>query len=167
MSGRDDWQTPPLILDRVRQIGPIYYDPCTTASNPVGAEVFDTKETEGLRDSAPWDRLVFVNPPFTTGAIQRWVDRIVYAWVADIDGALEMVVLTPFDTTKWRRKLGRWCSARAVLYKRLNYINPDTGRVVSGVRFSSELHYLGDRPYLFAHVFSDIAEIQFPNGLRP
>ena len=33
-----DWCTPDALLELVRQVGPIIFDPCTTDDNPVVAE---------------------------------------------------------------------------------------------------------------------------------
>jgi len=67
-SARDDWQTPALVLDLVRQVGDIYLDPATSKANPTGAEFIRTAECDpdGLESS--WTGitrgLTFVNPPY-------------------------------------------------------------------------------------------------------
>ena len=162
MSGRNDWRTPLWILDRVREIDSIGLDPCTSRRNPTGAYCFYAQDNGEDGASLPWSPtvtncagLVFVNPPFTGGLIQQFVAKI----IEEADAGTEIVTLTPVDATKWRRTLAEHATSRATPWKRVNYVNPDTGKTVSGVRFPSELHYFGPRPIAFDDAFHDVAEV--------
>lgn len=64
--GNNIWLTPPDYVTPVQRYAPIGLDPCTEASNPVGAEHFFTEEDDGL--AQPWSGygLTYVNPPYST-----------------------------------------------------------------------------------------------------
>jgi hypothetical protein len=69
--------TPNYVLAPVRRLfgGTIGLDPCTLASNPVGAEQFYCPPQDGC--ALPWDApSVFCNPPYGQ-ARDRWVDRCI------------------------------------------------------------------------------------------
>jgi hypothetical protein len=70
--------TPGYILDPVRAaLGGIELDPCTLASNPVGADRWYSLPHDGA--ALPWDaRTIFVNPPYGK-ARERWVARCIEA----------------------------------------------------------------------------------------
>lgn len=84
-SNDHSWQTPDVVLDAVRQVGPIVLDPATTAANPTGATRIHTPDDSGLE--ASWFKrsqvgrpirqgLVFLNCPY--GAAARiWVAKAV------------------------------------------------------------------------------------------
>lgn len=87
-SDKDDWQTPDNILDIVRQVAPIYFDPCTTNENPTGASVFCVPQSlaagnfsAGLRQidglASSWGRsrhLIYCNPPYGR-QIGQWIRK--------------------------------------------------------------------------------------------
>jgi hypothetical protein len=71
--------TPSYVLGPVRESlgGTIGLDPCTTASNPVGADRFYCPPADGA--ALPWDAAtIFVNPPYSK-ARERWVRRCIQA----------------------------------------------------------------------------------------
>lgn len=88
--------TPKYVLDLVRMdlalacrtpsfiAAGIWCDPCTTADNPVGADLFYTVESNGL--TKPWHsevgpigaQTVFCNPPYGK-AREPWVERCIEA----------------------------------------------------------------------------------------
>jgi hypothetical protein len=134
-------------------MGPIDLDPCANADNTIGARRFYTAADDGLTQS--WGTgLVFVNPPFTNRVIQQWVAKV---QVEHHEGA-EIITLTPFDATRWRRELAMYADARCTPWRRVNYVDPDSGKQVSGVRFPSELHYFGPRVRTFCDVFDEFGE---------
>ncbi len=59
---RDDWQTPEIVLQRVRRVNKISLDPCTTPTNPTKAEMWastceiDFSAKDGLQ--IPWSSMV-------------------------------------------------------------------------------------------------------------
>lgn len=70
-----EWYTPPHILHYVREYygGRIGCDPATIGSNPTDAELFFTKDDDGLGQS--WGKNVFVNPPYGKD-FSKWTDKI-------------------------------------------------------------------------------------------
>ena len=97
-SAKPDWQTPDIVLERVRAIAPIGLDPCTTDENPVGAPLYYTPKDDGL--TMPWEvgedgTLVYVNPPY---------GRAIAPWVRKCDSTLmrTVVALLPARVdTRW------------------------------------------------------------------
>lgn len=87
------WQTPDHVLDVVRQVGPIYLDPCSVESNPTGAERVFTPATDGLRNtwggSLDYQALVYVNPPYGR-EVKDWADKA----IAEAARGIPIVMLT-------------------------------------------------------------------------
>jgi len=99
-SEKMDWQTPDNVLDLVRQVAPIGLDPCTVASNPVGAARFYTPADSGERQR--WrcntGEITYCNPPYGR-EIVKWIDAACASWSPTI-------LLVPARTdTKWFRHL--------------------------------------------------------------
>lgn len=140
-SERPDWQTPDVVLERVRKVAPIALDPCTVQSNPVGAARWLTVESalDGL--TASWTELadgglVYHNPPYGR-ALSRWAAKVD---VEACDGA-EIITLVPARTdTKWFHTLVE--NARVVCFWK--------GRIkfrgaTAGAPFPSAAVYHGER----------------------
>lgn len=98
--GRDDWQTPDVVLERVRRLGPIGLDPASTIYNPTGAARTFTKEEDGLTRHWAGHGLVYVNPPYSE--MKVWADKI-----AREAASVQLVALVAArsDTRWWRRML--------------------------------------------------------------
>lgn len=118
------WFTPEYVLGPVRTDlgGSIGLDPCTTSSNPVGAEIFHTVAEDGLAKSwgdGGWSPSVFVNPPYGK-AREPWVRKCIEAGACD----QRVILLIPAatDTRIFHQALG---TADAVVFVR--------GRVKFGV----------------------------------
>ena len=155
-SERHDWQTPECVLERVRRVAPIAIDPCTSASNPTGAERAFTVEEDGLAQS--WglhllglDGLVYVNPPYGR-ELPKWVNK---SWSEALEG-VEVVLLAPARTdTKWFARASSSANARAFWRGRLTFVGAP-----HPAPFPSALWYWGDRPWDFCAAFADVAEVQ-------
>ena len=153
--GSNEWRTPNEILDLVRAIAPIAYDPATTDENPTSAARFDTARTDGL--SQDWRErsgggLVFVNPPYGR-ALSNWARKI--ASYEDV----ETCVLVPARTSpRWFRELHDWCDWRADLHGRLRFVRPDGAPSVSAP-FPSTMFYRGPRARAFLAAFRERATI--------
>lgn len=102
-TGRDDWCTPSVVLDRVRGIAPIVLDPCTNGMNPTGAQIFFVGEyDDGL--SEDWHtftfrpELIYVNAPYSQMA--KWAAKA----ADEAKGGARIVMLVPArtDTAWWR-----------------------------------------------------------------
>ena len=81
--------TPNYVLAPIRKLfgGVIGLDPCTEASNPVGAETFYCPPQDGC--TLPWNSsTIFINPPYGLARI-RWVTRA----IAEAEGRRRQIVL--------------------------------------------------------------------------
>jgi len=94
------YNTPSIILDALKPLGPIGLDPCSNGSSIVNAITSMTVNDDGL-GLVSWTYLakgktIFVNPPFD--ALPEWVKRI----VKEADEGGEIVLLAPARVdTQW------------------------------------------------------------------
>jgi len=65
----DEWSTPLTLFKKLDEEFHFKTDPCTTKDNPLGCEVFYTKEIDGLKEH--WFGNTFINPPYSK--IGEWV----------------------------------------------------------------------------------------------
>src|SRR5262249_50102678 len=101
-SGEQHWYTPPEYLDAVRQVfgGEIDLDPASSgiAQQTVKAAKYFTTEDDGL--TQPWGGRVFLNPPYASGLVEPFVDKLVDELAAD--RVTEAILLVNNATeTKW------------------------------------------------------------------
>ena len=151
---RNDWQTPEVVLERVRRLGAIGLDPCTNPANPIGAGKYFTDAENGLLRSWWGHGLVFVNPPY--GQIKHWAEKI--ASESQQATLLELVALVPARTdTQWWNRLV-WSSAEAVCFwrGRLRFVGAD-----NCAPFPSALIYFGRHRDEFDEAFVDAGEVVF------
>lgn len=145
-SCRTDWRTPAVVLDLVRQLGPIGLDPAGHQESLVGAAVEYrlARGDDGL--VMPWtvSGLVYVNPPFGR-ALPEWAAKA----AAEARKGAEIILLTPARTdTRWWH--GTILQADAICYWR--------GRLTfegapAPSPFPSALSYWGPSADRFAEVF--------------
>lgn len=115
---RDTWTTPPIIT---KALGPVDLDPCSNERSSVQARrVFRLdKGQDGLvlAKFVGRNELVFINPPYSRGNVEKWVDAY---------GHVRFVFLLRLDTsTIWFYELLRRCEALLVLKKkRTNFVPP-------------------------------------------
>lgn len=143
-SGKDDWQTPDVVLEMVRRLGPIILDPATSPDNPTNAAHFLTEKDNGL--SRPWNYggLIFVNPPYSQ--MKQWAWKI--ATEATI-GADPLVALVPARTdTAWWATLMEARPTVAFWRGRLKFKGAP-----SGAPFPSALLFYNVPPDVVAAVF--------------
>lgn len=101
---KDNWLTPESVLDRVREVGPIGLDPCTTLGNPTGAAEWHTDDGTPLGERvwpqvASWG-VVFMNPPYSEQ--QEWVARAC-GHAAEYGAAVLSLIPARTDTRLWHR----------------------------------------------------------------
>ena len=104
-TGDEEWYTPAPFIESARRVmGSIDCDP---ASNPhankiVQAGTIYTKEDNGL--DKKWRGNVWLNPPYTSGYIDKFIDKLIYeVFCGDADQA---IILTNNNTdTNWWHKL--------------------------------------------------------------
>lgn len=152
----DERYTPPGVLAVVRAIGPIALDPCTPAHNPTAARVFYTQEDDGLARGWEVRGLVFCNPPYSRGELQRWAAKVV-AECGRIER--EIVMLTPSDLgTRWAKVLFEHAQAIAFWHGRIAFLKPD-GTYEQGAKQPSCLWYFGERAARFHRVLREHANV--------
>lgn len=124
-SDKHDWCTPPIVLDVIRQVGPIILDPCASAVGFVDADIEWTGVSgsfDGLRNRwiHPRDKrgVVYMNPPYSEMA----------SWIAKArseagDGA-EIVALIPArpDTKYWQDDIFRFANAVCFWRGRITFL---------------------------------------------
>lgn len=141
------WQTPAVVLDRVRQIGPIGLDPATSDDNPTGAAHHFT--TDGLAQSWAGHGLVYVNPPYGRTETRQWTAKM----AAEAAEGVEIVALLPArpSTIWWHTHV---LTARLVAFwrGRLRFVGAD-----SGAPFPSAIIYWGWRSGFAAAALADHA----------
>jgi len=183
--GASDWQTPSYILDLVRLVFPIGFDPASAPENPTGARLFWSPTTPervgagvhaglcGLSDPWPEDLPGFVNPPWGAhlgkpgkvdpGKIVKREGRVLgrgVGWAEKIARHRgELISLVPTRTdSSWFDRIHEaqhlrldWRSA--TLRSRIQFIDPETGKVRGGNNSAVTFFYRGPRWRLFAAVF--------------
>jgi hypothetical protein len=127
-SVKHDWETPEKILGVVRSVlGPIYLDPCTSLSNPVGAERFYVPKDDGL--SKQWRGTVYMNSPYGR-ELSKWVKK-----ASAEEGATAIIGLIP------ARPDTRWFQ---------DYCNPSTSSATAVCFWRGRLTFVGaPAPALF------------------
>jgi|SRR5687768_15349671 len=145
--------TPPDVLDVVRLLGPIAYDPCTPSHNPCGALRFTSPPSDGLQVS--WlglsrRGLIFVNPPYSRGQLVQWVRKA----LREAKRGCEIVMLLPQDLgTVWGQLLIRNTQGICFWKGRISYIRPD-GNYDAGAKQPSLFGYFGPRAWGFHNAFA-------------
>ncbi len=124
-SENQDWCTPPLVLDSIREVGPIILDPCAARIGLVNAAVEwygPPGSIDGL--SRPWTGpdlkrgVVYMNPPYAD--VAAWVARASSeAWA----GA-EVVALIPArpDTKYWHNEIFKFANAICFWRGRITFV---------------------------------------------
>ena len=164
-ASRDDWQTPEVVLERVRRLGPIALDPCTTVENPVGAKVTCHPPQNGLAPLFSWagvmrdlgeTGLIYVNPPYSRGNLGPFTARC----RAEALAGAEVVALVPAATSElWFQDACAPRRAAAVCFwrGRLKFVVPGYGD--EPAPFSSAVVYWGRHRHRFAAAFDDVGAI--------
>lgn len=154
----NDLCTPEVVLDRVRQMGPIALDPCSNPWSKVGADIAldGTEGRCGL--AADWMKLaagglVFCNPPYGRGCMGPWSEKI----ATEAQKGVEIIALVKGDwSTHWWRRLREHARAICYWHGRIRF---EGGQHGSG-NFASALFYFGARPTLFATVFAPVGDVR-------
>lgn len=114
-AGTVEWLTPPEIIGA---LGPFDLDPCAPAVQPfpTAARTF-TLDHNGLIQR--WHGRVWLNPPYDTGVIDRWLARM-----ADHDCGTALIFART-ETDAFFRYV--WDTASALLFirGRLNFLQPN------------------------------------------
>lgn len=155
-SEKGDWNTPQVIVDRVRTFNerPIGLDPCSNASSIVGADVEWTLERDGDSLPKPWTGhgLVYVNPPYGRG-IDAWVRKCrETSWLGG-----EVIALVPArpDTAWWHDHCAPPRAEAVCFWRgRLTFVGAP-----APAPFPSALVYWGPRKWRFRDTFIDVGAV--------
>lgn len=206
MPGFDNWLTCPKVLSLVREVfnGSIDYDPC---SNLVAQEYVQAKEfciesnsreivnDGGLDNNFPinchydglkgqWKGNTFINPPYSAGNIDNFVERAVYHWdtrdhdLNNPNTIHQMIMLVNSSTDcGWYHTLLNSCDTVLLWRGRIKFwkIMPDEkgvmkafekwegeksksegkGKIGNSPRYLSTLFYFGHESDRFKDVFKN------------
>ena len=169
----DEWYTPSFIVEAARAaMGGIDLDPasCTVAQNTVAADMFYTKEMNGLRPDRPWRGRVFFNPPYG-GMAGPFCARLANEILADRVTQSVLVIPTESQNTKWLRDSGlisdRLLPVIYLPHGRLSFTKP-RGTIRRGTPSKGTMVvYHGTRKHQFIAEFgSRVASGYFMEPLR-
>lgn len=148
-TGFHEWYTPPEIIEAARAVmGSIDLDPasCELADAIVKAGKYYTIEDDG--PTMPWYGNVFLNPPYATKIIVRFIDALIEK---RHDYKQAIVLVNNATETKWFRQLVSLSSAIVFPTGRVKFYMPDqsTGSPLQG----QAITYIGDNTNKFLKTF--------------
>ena len=147
---KDEWMTPSDVIEFARTImGEIDFDPCSTeeANKRVLARQYFTKEDNALARDWPHYQRIFMNPPFSRGKMDRFVDKIVELEVRHKLQAA-FVITNNSTETRWAQKLAQHCTAVHFPEGRIGFLGPD-GTPVKNNNRGQAFWYFGGNKRLF------------------
>ena len=151
-SGNNEWYTPRSIIETARAVmGSIDVDPASSdcANEVVDAETYYTAETDGL--TKEWFGNVWMNPPYSTELIDKFVDKL----VEQKGNYKQAIVLVNNATeTEWFEKIVNIASVVCFPRHRVKFYKPD-GKVGAPLQGQAIL-YIGGASSKFTSLFSEI-----------
>jgi site-specific DNA-methyltransferase (adenine-specific) len=153
-TGRDDWQTPLAIVDRIHTVfGGIELDPCGAPDNPTRASVWWEANGLSFWDSLPG--LIYVNPPYSQA--RAWL-----AHCSEYGGqGAEVLALVPArtDTRAWHDFVFSTAVAVGFVSGRLRFRQPGSEAPTNPAPFPSAFVYWGAREKHFRRFCDGIAKV--------
>ena len=169
----EEWYTPPEVIEAARRaLGGIDLDPASSppakANETVRATAFLTVHSmPGSCDvERRWPGRVWLNPPYSTGVIERFVGKLVSEYEHPDGGTTAAILLTQNATeTQWLQLAMSRASAICFPRARLNFIRD--GEVQGdGPRRGHALFYFGPDPLRFERTFREIGRCVYPSRVR-
>jgi phage N-6-adenine-methyltransferase len=143
---RDYWETPQYLVNQVSNLlfCDFVLDPCSTDKNKKG-DFYIPEWVDGLQedwrcllaglvtDEYSFCPAVWVNPPFSK--LDQWVDKVIHE--SSKNGLLICMLHPDTPDPAWYQKIEKHCFMQLVPDKRINFVDPETGKEKSGVNFPS------------------------------
>ena len=120
-----EWYTPSVYIEAARNVlGIIDTDPASSeiAQKTVKAETFYTVDDNGLDQK--WLGNVWMNPPYTSGLIDQFIDKLKKHVVGD-DVFAAIVLVNNATETKWFQSLASMSSAICFPASRIRFLNQE------------------------------------------
>lgn len=157
-TGNDEWYTPVEYIHAARDVlGGIDLDPASSpvANDTVKADRYFTVDDDGL--SRQWEGRVWLNPPYSTGLVDKFVLRLLDAYQSgDVKAA---VALTNNATdTRWWQALARRSSGVCMLSGRIRF-RSETGEVAGAGLQGQTIAYLGADRSAFVERFAEFGVV--------
>ncbi len=160
MSALDKLCTPPNVLELVRKVGPIGFDPFPGEYALVDPRVCSVDGYDAWADPH-WPshikdgQVMFANPPYSRGNLPRFADK----WSSLSFPFMHGIALLPAATgTNWFDVMAK-SSRVLVLWRGRITFWLDGKPTKGGGMFDSAMFYAGPNPYRFADVFAPYGRV--------
>ena len=157
-TSEEEWYTPAVFIEAAREaMGGIDLDPASSAEAQatVGARRWYGKDTDGL--TRPWDGRLWLNPPYTSGLVDRFASRLVEHLDSGEVTAAVWLSNASFDT-KWGQPLCAAASGLCLVSGRVKFV-PGSGQRVSSNASPTMVLYFGGNPSRFRKAFSELGNV--------
>lgn len=124
-TGMPEWYTPSVFIESARAVlGTIDTDPASSeiAQRTVKAETFYSVDDNGLEQE--WSGNVWMNPPYTSGLIDQFIEKLKKHVVND-DVFAAIVLVNNATETKWFQSLASISSAICFPSSRIRFLDPE------------------------------------------
>jgi len=157
-SGNNEWYTPHNYIVGARDfLGTIDLDPASSevANYEIGAGTYYTTEDDGL--TKPWAGRVWMNPPYSSELIGKFVTKLCDHIVAG--GVTAAAVLVNNATeTDWFQELFQHAHHLCIPDGRIRFLNKDNEPVGSPLQGQAILGF-GGEPAAFKYAFEPFGEV--------